>query len=202
MQVMVSALPTIDEKPDIYLDSIALNVQYSQTVGEIASDGLSAVTDAVDALLADAPDAAKDAPTPPAPRVHVKSALIEKKLLFSSKGSASRIHADTAKGDVRIKGADASMTVSGNCTDAYFVIIVYKNQSDFMDKRNSFIVNQAHECPGKTFSFDLADLAQDIPSGTYYMLTASEGTTGSWTPISDIFPISITASTTVKMIEQ
>ncbi len=204
MQVMVSALPTIDEKPDIYLDSIALNVQYSQTVGEIASDGLSAVTDAVDALLADSPDAdATDAPAvAPAPRVHPKSAIIEKKLLFSAKGSATRIHADTAKGDVRVQGGNSSMTVSGNCTDAYFVIIVYKNQSDFMDKRNSFIVNQAHECPGKTFRFDLADLAQDIPTGTYYMLTASEGTTGSWTPISDIFPISITSSTTVTMIEQ
>ncbi len=216
LQVMVSVLPTIDEKPDIYLDSISMKAEYKQTVAELASQGLAAVSNAVDSLIGDgngpenAYDIVADAPAP-----RPTTELRTKKLLFPSVGTTISIMHETfdsegrASGKIQSKkvavsasGEGASLQVSGSCGKKYFVVLTYRNMEDYLKRPRSFIVNRADECRDGHFSFDLASLSPETRGGLQYLVVGEQGEEGTWNVVSDIFPVTIEATTTVQIINQ
>lgn len=228
LQVMVSTLPTIDEKPDIYLDSMSVHVDYKQTLSEIASNSLASVTTAVDSLLGNQsgdenfdPFAVKeDAPAEVKIVVpHVPATHTERKLLFSSRGehTATQVvlpwYDDELKAKMKKQSSqskdltiqttadESSFVVSGTCDHAYYVVLMFRNPKDYINKPNSFVSNSAFPCTNKSFTYDHKVISPEIPEGTYYMLVAGEDETGPWMPMSSIVPITINATTTTVTVE-
>ena len=226
LQIMISVLPTIDEKPDIYLDNISMRAEYSQTLAELAAQGFAAVSNAVDALIGDGNDASNAVDFVPEEKKGPQPVdIVKKKLVFAANGTmVSRPRDDSGRGagDSNSNNSKksknnstgtrsftttsspdgSSLKVSGTCTQTYFVILTYRNQTDYFKKPGSFIANEAHECLGGQFTYDLASLSTDIRSGTQYLLIADEDEMGPWVPASDLYPITIQASTTVETIYQ
>ncbi len=216
LQIMVSVLPTIDEKPDIYLDSMSMRAEYKQTVTELAAEGLAAVSNAVDGLIGDGNgaentyDIVADAPAPP----HTTE-VRTKKLMFPTIGTPISIMHTTfdeegrAKGKISSKkinvstsGGGSSLEISGTCDKKYFVILTYRNLEDYIKKPRSFVVNRADECVQGKFAFDMATLSPETRGGAQYLVVGEQGEEGTWDVVSDLFPIDIVATTTVEIITQ
>ena len=207
LQIMLSAIPSVDKKPDIYLESMAVKIDYSRTVSEAVYDAVAAAADAMDGLLGtDA--AATDTPAveqpvvkpalvaPPAPQYTI---LTHKKLLLTLDGNPAAGPANL-KADTASDGS--SLTISGSCTKKYYVVLLYKNKTDYSTKPSSFVANEGHECDGGHFSYDLASLSPDIRDGSYYALIGEQGESGTWSATSEPFPVTIDATTTVEIIQQ
>jgi hypothetical protein len=216
LQIMVSVLPTIDEKPDIYLDSMSMRAEYSQTVAELAAQGFNAVTNAVDSLIGDdngpenAFDIIADAPKGPQ-QVEIRT----KKLQFSSPSRTISVMHDKFDDEGRVIGKvpskkinissaeqSATMNVSGSCDKKYVVILTYRNENDYIRKPHASVVNRAVECVGKTFTFDFSALSPETRDGPQYLVVAEQGESGMWDVVSDVFPINIAATTTVQTVYQ
>lgn len=83
------------------------------------------------------------------------------------------------------------MTLSGTCSDTYFVVLLYKNQSDYTEDRGSYILNKAFKCENGSFSYSVSDLPSNLETGTYYMLIGDQGSRGTWTPATQLTEINI-----------
>ncbi len=89
---------------------------------------------------------------------------------------------DNAKGEMRIAGA---------CADAYYVVLIFRNQDDYANDPRSYIVNRAYPCENGGFSYAIADLPESLGSGTYYLLVGAQGQTGAWKPITELTEVTI-----------
>jgi hypothetical protein len=87
------------------------------------------------------------------------------------------------------------LTVSGACSDPYFVILLYKNQSDYNNNPSSYIFNKAYPCENESYSYQISQLPFNLESGTFYLLVAGQGVKGSWKPITALIPVGITVTT-------
>ena len=200
LQIMLTPLPSLDKKPTIYLDAMLVTVSYDRTAGEVILDAVEATSDAVD-MVANAltgQDAALKDQEPPAPRF---VSVVHRKLLFEQQGSHIP---SSSRGSVKVdlNHDGTSLKISGSCAQKYFVIMVFRNASDYKEKPSSALVNGAGECHNGSFSYDLSALSPDTADGTYYVLTGEEGETGPWTPTSQIIPITVQASSTVETMIQ
>lgn len=83
------------------------------------------------------------------------------------------------------------MSFGGICNTKYFVVLLYKNESDYINNSNSYIINKAFECVGGRFSYTIDQLPNNLSDGKYYLLIGQQGDTGSWTPISSLTEIVI-----------
>jgi hypothetical protein len=81
--------------------------------------------------------------------------------------------------------------ISGSCSMAYYVILLYRNQTDYDKDPASYIINKAYPCVGNIYSFEVKDLPESILNGTYYLLVGEMGETGSWVPTTSLVPIDI-----------
>ncbi len=90
-----------------------------------------------------------------------------------------------------VDNTTGAVTVSGQCSDAYFVVLLFKNATDYADDPSSYLVNRAYPCESGTFTYSVSDLPYNLPNGNYYLLVGQEGTTGSWTPITSLSEITI-----------
>lgn len=196
LQIMISILPTIDEKPDIYLDSISMRTEYKQTIAELASQGLTFVSNAADALIGDGNGAVNAVDIVPEKVVQKPPIeIVKKKLSFSSTGSSLSIpHGKTYDIITKPSADGSSFVVSGKCFKKYFVILTYRGKTDYIDKTSSFIANEAHECLNGNFSYDLSSLSTDLQNGQQYLLVGEQGEKDQWSPVSDLYPISIKTS--------
>jgi hypothetical protein len=84
------------------------------------------------------------------------------------------------------------MNISGSCEDAYYVVLLYKNQEDYVRDRRSFIFNRAFPCINRSFNYQVEDLPEALESGTYYVLIGSQGETTPWVPITGLTEVEIT----------
>ena len=78
-------------------------------------------------------------------------------------------------------GGGQAVTVSGFCSDAYYVVLIFDAKNDFSKNPNTAKYNRASKCPSaKSFSetIDLGSL--NLPAGTYYFFAADQGVSGSW----------------------
>lgn len=228
LQIMVTTLPTIDEKPDMYLESMSLKVEYDQTFKEMAANGINAVNSAIDSIFGNDgvtesdmfdPFSIKNDEETPRPR-RTTATHKERKLIFSEAGSSliatERIlpwYEDEFKKqertkrqsrtsvDVQAKNDGQSLILKGSCNKAYFVVLMFKSPQDYATKPNSFVSNIAKPCEHGSFSYDHSMIPSETLAGTYYVLVAEEDATGPWVPISDLIPITVQATSTTVTVE-
>lgn len=81
--------------------------------------------------------------------------------------------------------------VSGLCSNKYFVILLYANETDYSNHPSASILNNAYPCVNGHYSYTMSDVPHAIPNGTYYLMVGEMGDTGSWTPITSQLPIDI-----------
>ncbi|MFA6365163.1 MAG: hypothetical protein WCW78_02055 [Candidatus Paceibacterota bacterium] len=86
-----------------------------------------------------------------------------------------------------------AFTISGSCSKPYFVILVFANQSDYLNDPSRAVINRAGLCVNSSFSYQLRseDFPQNLPDGIYYAVAGEEGVSESWQPHSAIYPITI-----------
>ncbi len=212
LQVKVETLPTVSGKPDVYLESVSLNVNYNGALSDFLSQGVDTVNNAANAA-ADAINAIVQptVPVTPAPPAPPEMKWIKKMSFdFGANQIATRkdlpwYPSDISKArikhpfDARLslkKNIDASsLVVSGTCDAPNFVVLIYRNVDDYINRPASFLYNAANPCDANgAFSFDISKLTTSIPDGSYYLLVGSEGSAGTWIPISPVVPITINSN--------
>lgn len=90
-----------------------------------------------------------------------------------------------------VDNVTGEVTVSGQCSAAYFVVLLFKHATDYADDPSSYVVNKAYPCVGGSFTYSISELPYNLPNGNYYLLVGQEGITGSWTPITSLSEIAI-----------
>ncbi|MFZ2555699.1 MAG: hypothetical protein WAZ27_02925 [Minisyncoccia bacterium] len=83
------------------------------------------------------------------------------------------------------------MNISGACSDVYYVILLFKNVTDYEKDPGSYVVNKAYLCIGGEYSYSLAQLPASLKDGTYYLLVGQQGESGLWKPITDLTEVVI-----------
>lgn len=87
-----------------------------------------------------------------------------------------------------------SIRVAGTCSEAYYVILLFANASDYMTDPARAFFNQARPCVNGSFARTIVDseLPSQLAAGTYYLVVANQGDTGPWQPFPQIYPVTIT----------
>lgn len=83
------------------------------------------------------------------------------------------------------------MNISGACSDVYYVILLFKNATDYEKDPGSYIINKAYLCIGGEYSYSLDKLPTSLKDGTYYLLVGQQGESGLWKPITDLTEVVI-----------
>lgn len=91
----------------------------------------------------------------------------------------------------QVDNASGTVSVSGQCSDKYFVVLLFKNANDYADDPRSYIFNSAYPCENGSFSYQISELPGNLPNGAYYMLIGQEGDRSTWTPITSLTEITI-----------
>lgn len=197
LQVKVSALPILGERPPVYLDAMELKVESNETLGELTGDALAAVGAALEGLVEEPPlpeIVLPELPVLEVPKpveVQAPPPAKQQKLSFKVDGAAVQVGPRLPVPKVAIGNGGLSLTVQGTCTKPYFVVLTYKSVDDFIKKPRSFVSNYAGSCSGGSFSYDMGHLPVDTRAGTYYLVLGEQGEEGSWEPISSLLPIDI-----------
>ncbi len=188
LQVMVSALPTLDTRPAIYLESMMLRVSVDRTFAELATDSFAAVGDVVEGLFTlPAPVAAVvEAPVYQAPPAK------EKKLSFRVAGSPlDTLGKNLPAPNVSASGDGLSLTVSGKCSMPYFVVLTYRSREDFEKRPRQFASNYAGPCKGGSFTYDMEHLPTDTPEDVYYLVVGEQSDTEPWRATTELVPVEV-----------
>ncbi len=90
-----------------------------------------------------------------------------------------------------IDSENGYLTLSGGCSSTYFVVLVYKNESDYAEDQSSYIFNKAFPCQGGVFSYTISQLPSNLSDGTYYILIGEQGDKGTWVPASQLTEINL-----------
>ena len=70
-------------------------------------------------------------------------------------------------------------------------MLLFKNATDYAESPSSYIVNRAYPCVSGTFTYSISQLPHTLSDGTYYLMVAQEGTTGTWKPLTSLSAITI-----------
>jgi len=76
----------------------------------------------------------------------------------------------------------SSFAITTTCHAAYVAVLIFPDTADYRENMARAIYNEAVPCSsGQPFTITIhpADLGH-APSGTYYVFTADQGTTGTW----------------------
>jgi hypothetical protein len=200
LQVMVETIPTLEERPPVYLESITLKIDTNQTLGEIAGDGLAAVGvlgDSLTQVVTDlvTPDVLAPEPVPvapPAPAVVTPKAKVDH-LSYAFAGSVVQTGKTLPAPRAGISADGLTLTVQGSCTKPYFVVLTYRKVEDYLKSPRSFVSNYADVCTGGLFSYNMDNLPTDTKPGDYYLVTGEQGEEGGWTRTSAFLPVSISS---------
>ena len=107
-----------------------------------------------------------------------------------SDGTVTKVTASTVVTPV-VNNTDGTFTIGGACSEAYYVVLLFKNATDYAESPSSYIVNRAYPCVGGTFTYSVSQLPYALPDGNYYLMVGQEGTSGSWTPETALTEITI-----------
>lgn len=113
------------------------------------------------------------------------------KMVQNSDGTVTQTTVSSETLSPAIDNTSGTVTVSGACSAAYFVVLLFKNATDYADDPSSYLVNKAYPCTQGTFTYSIAQLPYALPNGNYYLMVAQEGTTGTWTPLTTLSEITI-----------
>ncbi len=87
-----------------------------------------------------------------------------------------------------------TITVSGTCASPYYVVLLFKNQTDYQLDPRSFIVNRAYPCENGSYSYSIDRLPPSLANGTYYLMVGEQGERGAWWPTTSLTEVSINRS--------
>lgn len=90
-----------------------------------------------------------------------------------------------------IDNVHGTVSVSGECANVYYVVLLYKNATDYDANPSSYIVNRAYPCENGSYSYAIDELPSSLANGIYYLLVGEQGERGSWSPITGLTEISI-----------
>lgn len=227
IQIMLNVIPTIEEKPDVYLDGMSLVVDYDRPFAEAANDTIedtaSAVVSTLDAVGEKIVSIVTIMDVPKEPEViKPKEPIIvkEKKLIFETFGTTQNSntnlpwYSDEFRDKVKSEGPFSnspmiekkedgkSLKISGSCSEKYFVVLLWKEADDYKNRPGSFISNFADICVSGTFSYDLKSISKDTKEGDYFLLIAEEDESNPWVPRSALIPIRIGSVIEEKIITE
>jgi hypothetical protein len=94
-----------------------------------------------------------------------------------------------------VDSVNNALTVSGQCSDKYYVVLLYKNQNDYDTDPRSYIFNSAFPCANGAYSYAISDLPSTLTDGKYYLLIGSQDDTHPWVPITGVTEITINRAT-------
>ncbi len=97
----------------------------------------------------------------------------------------------TASAATSVDSETGVLTVSGACSSAYFVVLIFKNQTDYEVDPRSFIVNRAYPCENGSYSYSIDRLPPTLANGMYYLMIGEQGERGAWTPATGLTEIAI-----------
>ncbi len=100
----------------------------------------------------------------------------------------------TVQAHMDVDAATGVLTVSGTCASPYFVVLIFKNQTDYEMDPRSFIVNRAYPCVNGAYSYSIDRLPPTLQNGTYYLMIGEQGERGPWTPATGLTEIAINRS--------
>lgn len=73
------------------------------------------------------------------------------------------------------------ISLSGNCHDTYYTVLVFSSAVDYRKDPTAALSNRAFECPSsKLFNVEMNLKDINLQSGKYYVFVADQGKTGSW----------------------
>lgn len=113
------------------------------------------------------------------------------KTVQNSDGTVTQTTVSSETLSPAVDNSTGTITVSGSCSAAYFVVLLFKNATDYADDPSSYLVNKAYPCVAGTFTYSIAQLPYNVPNGNYYLMVAQEGTTGTWAPLTSLSEITI-----------
>lgn len=116
---------------------------------------------------------------------------IEAKRIVRDRAGKEQVTDVTQAVTPEIDNATGSMQVSGSCSNTYFVVLLFKNQDDYVRDPKSYLIDKAFPCVGGAFSYRIADLPDSIQDGTYYLLIGEEGERGPWAALTDLTEVTI-----------
>lgn len=119
------------------------------------------------------------------------TAIPSKKIVKDKNGRKIAEQAVTGVAQTSIDNQRGVISVSGQCSDVYFVILLYRKQNDYADDPSSYLVNRAYPCVNGRYAYEISELPHNLANGTYYLLVGQEGNTGTWTPITGLTEITI-----------
>jgi len=74
-----------------------------------------------------------------------------------------------------------SFIISGQCSDVYYTVLLYKKSVDYRKYQAPPVFNKAYECPtDKKFKIDVSQEKTNLSTGEYYVIIADQGAAGSW----------------------
>lgn len=217
VQIMVSALPSLTDRPPVYLDAMELRVETDATFAESAAAAVGTASDvldsAINAVLSLLPGEKEPAATvisvePPAPQPAPIARTKKRVLQFTVHGEPVPAYTrlpwqnedvrdnlasttQTSVPDIARSDDGRSFIVSGSCSSAYAVVIAYPEADDYREHPRNALVNVATPCESGHYTFNLGLLPDSTRSGTLYLLIGAQGETGTWTPASALIPITI-----------
>jgi hypothetical protein len=106
---------------------------------------------------------------------------------------AAGVAAEKSAGPAVTLVDENTIRVSGACSSYYYTILLFRNQTDYQTNPAAAVFNEAIPCANGNFDRTFSDM--DFPSaltpGTYYLMVARQGQTGSWVPYPTLYPIVI-----------
>ncbi len=93
--------------------------------------------------------------------------------------------------DPKVSITDGVMTVSGQCTREFFVVLFTKNVDDYTALPPRLASNYAASCVNNSFSYTVTHLPANTHEGPYYLLLAEQDATTPWVPLSNLQPVTL-----------
>lgn len=174
--------------PDATLDVVTPDIESVPVVEETVADPVSVPEPVPEPIVIDTEELE---PSPDFAFALTGRQIPTKRKVENAEGKIIREEAVSAPLSSTVDNANGVMHVSGSCTDAYFVVLLFKNQDDYADDPSSYIVNRAYPCVAGAYSYSISELPFGLKDGTYYLLIGQQGERGAWTPITGLTEISI-----------
>ena len=185
---------------DVVAENIDQNIDADQDLSDDTSDGDGSATTTQDQSQVLAPAAIPIPIEALAPKQQYAFALSGTSIpttaaVKNSDGTVTQQEISAVVTPV-VNNADGSLTIAGECSDAYYVVLLFKNATDYADDPSSYLINKAYPCVGGTFTYSIKQLPYDLPDGDYYLMVGEEDASGSWTPITAQTEVTINRSAT------
>ena len=80
-----------------------------------------------------------------------------------------------------LNGSD-SLSITATCHDVFLAVLIFPSRFDYRSDVSKEVYNQASPCqPGQAFHKTISKTEmENLPFGTYYVIVADQGTTGTW----------------------